>query len=64
MRYNVRNWIAVAAFNRNGGVHIRSRNEQRAGQRNEQREYLDEYEYEDDINNDDNHNEEKFDCWD
>ena len=62
MRYNVRNWIAVAAFNRNGGVHIRSRNEQRAGQRNDQREYLDEYE--DDINNDDNNNEEKFDCWD
>lgn len=62
MRYKVRNWIAVAAFNRNGGVHLHSRNEERGGQRNIQREYIDEYE--DDIDNDNYHNEEKFDCWD
>ena len=62
MRYKIRNWIAVAAFNRNGGVHIRSRNEDRGGQRNDQREYLDEYEIE--IQNEIETNEYSDDCWD
>lgn len=46
MRYNLRNWVAVAAWNRNGGTHQRSRNEARGGQRNEQRDYLEEYQEE------------------
>lgn len=62
MRYKVRNWIAVAAFNRNGGIHTRSSNEERGGQRNSQREYIDEYENETDTES--YYNEEKFDCWD
>ena len=39
----IRNWNAVAAWNRHGGTHSRSLNEPRAGDSNEQRDYLDEY---------------------
>ena len=62
MKYNVRNWIAVSAWNRKGGAHTRSLNEPRGGQRNTQREYLDEYENETDV--EDLCNEDINDCWD
>lgn len=62
MRYTVRNWVAVAAWNRNGGTHNRSRNEARGGQRNEQREYLDEYQ--DELDTDSYDNDSINDCWD
>ena len=62
MKHNVRNWIAVAAWNRNGGIHKRSLNEPRGGQRNEQREYLDEYENE--IDTESFYNENPNNCWD
>jgi len=58
----VRNWVAVAAWNRNGGTHNRSRNEARGGQRNEQREYLDEYQ--DELDTDSYDNDSINDCWD
>jgi len=63
VRYTVRNWVAVAAWNRNGGTHNRSRNEARGGQRNEQREYLDEYQDEIEMRNL-HKNEDVNDCWD
>jgi len=62
VRYTVRNWVAVAAWNRNGGTHNRSRNEARGGQRNEQREYLDEYQ--DELDTDSYDNDSINDCWD
>lgn len=62
MKYKVRNWIAVSAWNRKGGEHSRSQNEPRGGQRNVQREYLDEYENDNDFDNE--ANERFFDCWD
>lgn len=58
----MRNWVAVAAWNRNGGTHNRSRNEARGGQRNEQREYLDEYQ--DELDTDSYDNDSINDCWD
>lgn len=61
MRYNLRNWVAVAAWNRNGGTHQRSRNEVRGGQRNEQRDYLDEYQ--NDVDTERSYNEDLNDCW-
>ena len=62
MRYNLRNWVAVAAWNRNGGTHQRSRNEARGGQRNEQRDYINEYKEELDI---DFYDKDSInDCWD
>jgi len=60
MKYNVRNWIAVAAWNRKGGLHKRSLNESRGGQRNIQREYLEDYENE--IGFEDILNEKTNDC--
>lgn len=39
----VRNWNAVAAWNRHGGGHGTSQNEPRGGDNNEHRDYLDEY---------------------
>ena len=41
--FTIRNWNAVAAWNRHGGAHSKSLNEPRRGDSNEQRDYLDEY---------------------
>lgn len=62
MKYKVRNWIAVSAWNRKGGIHTRSLNEPRGGQRNIQREYLTEYENENDFER--FYDEDSNDCWD
>jgi hypothetical protein len=64
MRYKVRNWIAVSAWNRNGGIHARSTNEPRGGQRNIQREYLEEYENELEFIENEPYVEDLRDCWD
>jgi hypothetical protein len=62
MNHNVRNMIAVLAYNRKGGMHARSLNEPRKGQRNMQREYLEEYECE--IADEHLLNEDCNDCYD
>lgn len=62
MKYKARNILAVFAYNRKAGIHTRSLNEPRGGQRNVQREYLDEYENDNDFDNE--ANERFFDCWD
>jgi len=41
--FTIRNWNAVAAWNRHGGAHSKSLNEPRRGDSNEHRDYLDEY---------------------
>lgn len=48
MRYKVRNWHAVAASTRNAGP-MKDRREERGGCTNDNRDYLDEYLFEDEL---------------